>query len=384
MRVLLSILKWLLIVIILLVVLAFATGNQYLLKGIWATYLHGYKTASVDDKRFFSTRTIAAGEPQPWPIAPDHNQMQLSEELRQSLESTRSVAFLIARNGELLYEEYWDGYGETSRTNSFSMAKSITTMLAQCAIQDGFMQSWDQRVIEFLPDLKGEYADQLTLRHLTTMTAGLEFNEHYTNPFDITARLYYGTDSEELMLEEVPVYREPGTFEYQSGATQLLGLAVTKATRRTLSDYASDKLWRHMGAAHDAEWHLDSREGNEHAYCCFNSNARDFARFGQLMLQKGNWNGQQLLDTAFVEVAVQPYAVPHYGYSFWLLTDAGTEVYYMRGIHGQYIITIPELDLVVVRLGHEMGPKRENHPEVVWRIVREMVGTFEAEPAYMQ
>jgi CubicO group peptidase (beta-lactamase class C family) len=373
MRTLLSILKWLLIGLILLVVLAFATGNQYLLKGIWATYLHGYKTASIDDKRFFSTRIIEAGEPHPWPMAADHNRMQLSEELRQSLESTRSVAFLIARNGELMYEEYWDGYGEASRTNSFSMAKTITTMLAQCAIQDGYMQSWDQRVIEFLPDLIGEYADQVTLRHLSTMTAGLEFNEHYTNPFDITARLYYGPDSEELMLEDVPVYRAPGTFEYQSGATQLLGLAVIKATGRTLSEYASEKLWRPLGATHDAVWHLDSRDGSELAFCCFNSNARDFARFGQLMLQKGNWNGRQLLDTAFVEMAVEPHAVPHYGHGFWLVEDAGLQVFYQRGILGQYIITIPELDLVVVRLGHDMGPRSGNHPEAVRVIVREVV-----------
>lgn len=299
--------------------------------------------------------------------------MQLSDELRQSLESHRTVAFLIAQRGELVYEEYWDGYDEASLNNSFSMAKSFTTMLAQIAIQEGLIQSWDQKVIDFLPELKGEYADQVTLRHLATMTAGLQFNEHYTNPFDITAKLYYGPNSEELMMEGAPVYRPPGTFEYQSGATQLLGLAIIKATGKSLAEYASEKFWVPLGAMHAAEWHLDSRDGDELAFCCFNSNARDFARFGQLMLQKGNWNGHQILDTAFVELAVQPFAVPFYGHSFWLYNEEDVEVYYMRGILGQFVIVIPELDLVVVRLGHELGPKRENHAEAFRVVVREVL-----------
>ena len=374
MRTILSILKWLLIVILLAVVLAFATGNQFLLKGVWATYLHGHKTASIDDARFFQTRSVPAGQPQPWPLSPDLGRVQLTDDLRRTLENNRSVAFVIVQDGQLLYEEYWEDFGEASLTNSFSMAKSFTTMLAQCAIQDGLIQNWDQKVKDFLPELQGQYAEQVTLRHLTTMTAGMQFNEHYTNPFDITAKLYYGPNSYDLLMEESPIYRAPGTFEYQSGTTQLLGFVVMKATGRRLSEYASEKLWVPMGAEHAAEWHLDSRDGREHAFCCFNSNARDFARYGQLMLRMGNWNGRQLLDTAFVEEAVRPHAVPQYGHSFWIIEDMDRQVYYMRGILGQYIIVIPDLDLVVVRLGHEMGPKTGNHPEAVRVIVREVVG----------
>ena len=374
MKALSSVLKWVVIVLVVLVGTVYLTGNQFLLKGVWAAYLHGNSSATIGDAQFFDTRTVEMGEVIPWKIAAEYNQIQLTERLRTSLEETRSVAFLIAQSGEIIREEYWDDYSESSRSNSFSMAKTITTMLVQCAIQDGYMESWDQQVKDFLPELKGEYADELTLRHLCTMTAGLDFNEHYTNPFDITARLYYGEDVEKLMLDEVPVVKKPGidAFEYQSGATQLLGLSLMRATGKSEAEYASEKLWKPLGAKYPAEWHLDTEDGKELSFCCFNSNPRDFARFGQMMLQHGNFNGQQILDSAFVDTATVPFAVPFYGHSFWMTDDYGTHIYYQRGILGQYIIVIPEYDVVVVRLGHvRLGS--DMHHTIDFRVIVEEV-----------
>jgi len=373
MKIALKVVKWLAIIVVVLVAVAYLSGNQFLLKGVWAAYLHGNTTATISDAKFFDTRTVEAGTANPWKVSSGFNKTPLSEILRTSLEETHSVAFLIAQHGEITYEEYWDGYGEDSRSNSFSMAKSITTMLAQCAIQDGYIESWDAKAIKFLPELKGEYAKELTLRNLSTMTAGLDFNEHYTNPFDITAKLYYGTDVEKLMLENVPVIDKPGSYEYQSGATQLLGLAVMKATGKSLAEYASEKLWKPLGANHSAEWHLDSKDGRELAFCCFNANARDFARFGQMLLQKGNYNGVQILDTAFVDMATVPFVEPFYGHSFWMTDDYGTHIFYQRGILGQYIIVIPEYDMVVVRLGHERQGNDNNHTTDFRVIVEEVL-----------
>lgn len=352
----------------------YISGNQFLLKGLWAAYLHGNTSATIGDAQFFDTRTVEAGEPIPWKVSAYAKDWEISEELRTSLEETESVAFLMAQDGEIVFEEYWDGYSEASRSNSFSMAKSITTMLVQCAIQDGIIQGWDEPVKKFLPELKGEFAEELTLRHLCTMTAGLDFNEHYTNPFDITAKMYYGPDVEKLLLENVPVVKEPGleSFEYQSGATQLLGLCLMKATAKTQSEYASEKLWKPLGAVHSAEWHLDSKNGKELSFCCFNSNARDFARFGQMMLQQGNFNGTQILDSAFVDTATVPFAVPYYGHSFWICDDYGTHIFYQRGILGQYIIVIPEYNAVVVRLGH-MRLGSDMHHSIDFRLMVEEV-----------
>ncbi len=364
------------LVVAILVGLAYETGNQFLLKGVWATYLHGHTSATIGDAKFFNTREIEAGTAQPWKVSGKLNTQALSKRLLQSLEKTESVAFLIVQDDQIIHEQYWDGYSESSKSNSFSMAKSITTMLAQCAIQDALINSWDQKVVDFLPELKGEFAEELTLRHLTTMTAGLEFNEHYTNPFDITAKTYYGPDVEKLMMAEVPVSKEPGSFEYQSGATQLLGMIVMKATGKSLAEYASEKLWKPMGANHAAKWHLDNEDGIELAFCCFNSNARDFARFGKLMLNNGNWNGNQILDSAFVSLAVRPYAVPYYGHGFWIDDSYGTHIFYQRGILGQYIISIPEHDLIIVRLGHHREENINMHPADLRVIIEEVLGEF--------
>lgn len=368
---------WVIVPLIIVVVgLVYETGNQFLFKGLWAAYLNGNTSATIGDAKFFDTREIPAGTAQPWEVSDDLNGQELSERLTTMLEETESVAFLIAKSDVIIHEEYWDGYSESSQSNSFSMAKSITTMLAQCAIQDGFIKSWDQKAKDFLPDLKGEFADELTLRHLTTMTAGLEYNEHYTNPFDITAKTYYGPDVTKLMMEEVPVISKPGSFEYQSGATQILGLAVMKATGKSLSEYASEKLWKPMGANHAAEWHLDNEHGVELAFCCFNSNARDFARFGKLMQDHGRWNGTQILDSSFVAMATQPHAEPFYGHSFWIDDSYGTHIFYQRGILGQYIISIPEHDLIIVRLGHQRGENINMHPADFRVIVEEVLAGF--------
>ncbi len=376
MKTVLKIAQWCTIVVVILVAVAYFSGNQFLLKGVWAAYLHGNSSATISDAKFFDTRTVEAGTELPWKVSSDLNKNPLSERLRASLEDTRSVAFLMAKDGEIIYEEYWDGYGQDSRSNSFSMAKSITTMLVQCAIQDGYIRSWDDKVTDFLPRLQGPYAQELTLRHLSTMTAGLDFNEHYTNPFDITAKLYYGPDAEKLMLQNVPVIEKPGSYEYQSGATQLLGLALMRATGKPMAEYASEKLWKPLGASHSAEWHLDSDGGKELAFCCFNSNARDFARFGQMMLQKGNFNGVQILDTAFVDTATVPFVEPFYGHSFWMTDDYGTHIFYQRGILGQYIIVIPEFNMVVVRLGHTRLGNDEEHSIDFRVIVEEVLKTL--------
>ncbi len=373
MKIVLNSLKILAVVLLLVVGGLYAAGNQFLLKGLWATYLHGDVTATIDDASYFDTRTIEAGAPQPWPLAANYNKMTLPAALRTSLERTESVAFLIVKAGEIEYEEYWDDYSDSSRSNSFSMAKSITTMLTQCAIQDGYIKGWDQKVIDYLPELKGEFASQLTLRNLSTMTAGLDFNEHYTNPFDITAKLYYGSDAGKLLFDNVPVDTVPGTYEYQSGATQLLGLCVMKATSSSLASYASEKLWKPLGAEHDAQWHLDSKDGKELAFCCFNTNARDFARFGQMMLHHGKWNGAQVLDSSFTAMATVGFDVPYYGHSFWVYDDEGTHIFYQRGILGQYIIVIPEHDLVIVRLGHAKEDPVNNHSQDFREIVKEVL-----------
>lgn len=357
-------------VLTLFLVIAYTTGNAYLVKGLWASYLHGYNSASIGDAQFFDTRTVPAADTKyEWPLRTDYNKQSLSKTLEDALLQTKTVAFLIIKNDSIVNEHYWDSYSDSSRSNSFSMAKSITTMLAQIAIQKGQLQGWNQKVKTLLPGLKGPHADELELWHLSTMSSGLEWDEKYKDPFAVTAKAYYGDDVEKLMMT-LPIVDKPGTFyNYQSGSTQLLGMCVMKATGKSLSELASEWLWKPLQAEHAAAWHTDDK-GIELAYCCYNSNARDFARFGKMMLHHGNWNGTQILDSSFVVKATSPALVPYYGYSFWLDDTHGAKVFYQRGILGQYIITIPEYNTIVVRLGHErIQPAEGQHHSPDFHII---------------
>lgn len=253
------------------------------------------------------------------------------------------------------------------------MAKSIVTMLTQIAIQKEVLSGWNQKVKDILPELKGEFSEDLELWNLSTMSSGLYWDEHYKNPFSVTAQAYYGSDLNELMYS-LPINEKPGTrYNYQSGSTQLLGMVLMKATGKSLGSIASEWLWKPLQAKYDSKWHTDSK-GVELAYCCFNSNARDFARFGKLMLNNGKWENTQILDSSFTVKATQPALSKYYGYSFWLNEENGTKIFYQRGILGQYIIVIPEKNLVIVRLGHKRLPNLpDHHPEDFHIIVKEVL-----------
>jgi CubicO group peptidase (beta-lactamase class C family) len=365
MKKLAKVLLGIVVVLALLVATVEFTGNGYLLKALSASYLRGYNSASIDDAKCFDTREItAATNVWEWPLHADYNKTPLSDRLTSALTETESVAFLVVKNDSIIHEYYWDGYSDTSHSNSFSMAKSVVTMLAQIAIQKGIFTSWEQPVLEILPSLTGEHASELQLWHLSTMSSGLLWDEQYKDPFSITAKAYYGDNIEKLM-NGLPIVDEPGqAYNYQSGSTQLLAMALMKATGKPLAELASEWLWQPLQAKNDAFWHLDHEGGMELAYCCFNSNARDFARFGKLMVNKGNWNGTQILDSSFVSLATTGALVDFYGYSFWIDPNRETPVFTQRGILGQYIISIPDKNLVVVRLGHKRGiPQPDKHSD---------------------
>jgi CubicO group peptidase (beta-lactamase class C family) len=167
------------------------------------------------------------------------------------------------------------------------------------------------------------------------------------------------------MMLTRPIKQAPGkSYLYLSGSTQLLAMVIQKATGEQLSDYVSKHFWKPMGAENEALWQVDRPDGIEKAYCCVATNARDFARFGKLYKQNGMWNGQQILDSSFVSVSTKARfeASPEYGYGWWLAEYNGKKIFYMRGHLGQYVIVVPEDDLMVIRLGHRVGKKLENNP----------------------
>lgn len=324
----------------------------------------------IDQYPIFENRTVKAGDPQPWIQSEAYNTVSIPEKYLPVFEQLGTVAYVIIKDSTLLFEQYWEDYSPESHSNSFSMAKSIVSLAIGAAIDDGFIKDVDQPVSDFYPEFQGYNGKPLTLRHLLTMSAGVDFDEAYSSPFSPTTKLYYGDDLQQIAFGMKEI-EEPGVnFIYQSGVTQLLAFIVEKATGENISSYVSRKFWTPMNAEEDALWSLDKKDGIEKAYCCFNSNARDFARFGQLILNKGEWNGEQLISSSYLKEATTPDTsllfkeyneTNHcYGFQFWHLSYNGMEIPYMRGILGQYIFIIPDLNAVVVRLGHKRSETRSD------------------------
>jgi CubicO group peptidase (beta-lactamase class C family) len=347
-------------IILLLMILDYS----YVLRGIQVVYLSGHTTAYIDDYPEFENRTIAAGNnAQLWPEHNQYNTATPTEKLQKTNKDLGTVAFLIIKNDSIWYENYAEGYDENSKTNSFSMAKTITTALLGKAIDDGFIKSLDQPVADFLPEFNTPSGSAIRVGDLASMSSGLDWNEDYFNPFSQTARVYFDKNIREVVLD-LKVIDKPGTaFKYLSGNTILLGLVLEKATGKNLSTYLSESFWQPLGMKNDALWQLDSKEsGMEKAYCCISSNASDFARFGKLFKDHGKWNNQQILDSAFIAKATHPRFPdsPEYGYGLWLSDYKDKEIFYLRGVQGQYVILIPEDNLIIVRLGQTFIKKKKS------------------------
>lgn len=369
MKLLLKIIGGFLATLLLVIILLFLFDYDYILKGIQVVYFQGHKTAYIDDYTQFENRVIEAQENgEKWHFSNDYNTIAPTARLQEKNKELETVAFLIIKNDSIWYEAYAEDYGPESKTNSFSMAKSITVALLGKAIKDGYIKSLEQPVGDFLPNFSNKKQEALRVGDLASMSSGLDWDEDYYNPFSQTARAYFGDDIRKLALN-LKVVETPGkSFKYLSGNTILLGMLIEKATGQELATYLSNSFWKPLGMSEDAIWQLDSEEsGMEKAYCCIASNARDFARFGKLFKNDGKWDGEQLLDSKFVNKATKPrfQDSPVYGYGFWLSDYKGKNIFYMRGILGQYVIIIPEDDLIIVRLGRQLIPRKkgENHPK---------------------
>ena len=348
--------KWLIGILILLVGILYITDYDYILKGVRVVYFTGHTTAFIDDFTYFENDTIPAStKPQPWPKHAHYNTVHATEKLSEVNEEFGTIAFLIIKNDSIWYENYAENYSEKSLTNSFSMAKTITSALLGKAIKDGYITGLNQPVSDFYPKFAGS---KMTVGDLSSMASGLNWEESYKSPFSITARSYYDDDLAET-INSLEVVETPGErYKYLSGNTQLLAMVVQKATNNKLADYISESFWQPMGFENTALWQVDDAENRlVKAYCCIASNARDFARFGKLYKDYGRWGRQQLLDSSFVAKSIVPRfsESPEYGYGLWLSDHLDKKIFVMRGILGQYVITIPEDDLIIVRLGHQRG-----------------------------
>ena len=323
-----------------------------------------YNFANITDYKIFPYRTIETS-PTPF-IFPETQQPIQPKDIETAegdvpfdtyLEQTKTVAFLVIQNDSIQYEKYFNKYDDESIVASFSMAKSVVSMLIGIAIEDGKIQSVDEPITNYIPELASNGFEDVTIKHLLQMTSGIYFNESYTNPFGHAATFYYGTNLRKaihkLKLKDVPGEK----FDYTSGTTQLLGLVLERALEsQTISSYLEEKIWKPLGMEYEATWSLDrKKDGLEKTFCCLNARARDFAKLGRLYLDNGDWNGTQIVPEQWVKESTKSdttgHNAPFYQYQWWLTKNA--EQFYAKGILGQYIFVDPHKNLIIVRLGEK-------------------------------
>jgi CubicO group peptidase (beta-lactamase class C family) len=295
-------------------------------------------------------------------ISYQRNGQTVVEDFDTFLQTTQTTAFIVIKDDVILYEKYFNGYDHASTQTSFSVAKSFVSALVGIAIQEGYIKSVDDPITDYIPELtaKDQRFTAITIRHLLTMSSGIRYVERGL-PWSDDSTTYFAPDLRALALS-AQIEGEPGrTFHYNNFHPLLLGLILERATGQSVSQYLEAKIWRPLGMEAPGSWSLDSQwSGFEKLESGLNGRALDFARFGQLYLHEGNWNGKQLIPRTWVKESTRADTTSDpalfYQYCWWVSTNLGQPGHFSaRGNHGQYIYVVPEQSLVMVRFGKAFG-----------------------------
>ncbi|HCN82504.1 MAG TPA: serine hydrolase, partial [Sphingobacteriaceae bacterium] len=222
--------------------------------------------------------------------------------LNELASSYGTTSLLIIRNDTLVYEHYTKGYSENTIMPSFSIAKSFVSALVGISIDEGRIQSIDQSICDFLPELKKNGLEEVKISNLLNQTSGIAFSRGL-NPGSDRSQNYYGRDLRADILEIKPEEKPGLHYRYSDTNTQLLGMILERANHISLSDLLYNKLWEPMGMQYDASWSIDNNKSTaiEKAFCGINARSIDFAKLGQLYLHEGYLNGKQILPVQWVK-----------------------------------------------------------------------------------
>jgi CubicO group peptidase (beta-lactamase class C family) len=305
----------------------------------------------------------AGGAPLPLPPGPP---LKLGLDVDAYMAGQRSAALLIVHDGKVRLERYGLDFDGGGRWTSFSVAKSITSTLVGAALRDGFIRSMDDKVSDYIPEMKGSAYDDVSIRQLLTMTSGVRWNEDYADPNSDVARFNNhqpedGVDALVSYLRRLPRDEPAGTrWHYSTGETNLVGILVGNATKKPLSEYLSEKIWKPAGMEQQATWIL-SRTGKEISGCCIQAATRDFARFGLFILNGARVDGHSIVPDGWLSEATTErtgIGVPErgYGYQWWTWADGSFNA---RGIFGQGIFIDPKRKIVIASNANWGGGARD-------------------------
>ena len=363
-----------------IVIFHLIAGYGYLFRGLAFTYLRGQTGPGINDVDLFYNNEMVSSSSIPFKESTNYNESSLSNKDLIELQQIETASFLVLKNDSLIFEKYWDPNTHLAKTNSFSASKSFVAFLIGIAIDEGYIESVEQYVSDFLPEFNRPKKARITIKNLLSMSSGLNWEESGKNPYSDNAKAYYGKYLREH-IKNLKVVSEPGKrFHYKSCDTQILTYVLEQATGKTISDYMEEKIWSKIGSESNALWSLDRKDGDEKGFCCFYATSRDFAKIGQLILNNGEWEGQQLIPTKFLKNAIKPEKSildknglenGRYGWQWWCASYNNAPIHYARGLFGQYIIIYPKKNIVIVRTGKKRKKvQSDGHPSDLWDYLR--------------
>jgi CubicO group peptidase (beta-lactamase class C family) len=326
-----------------------------------------WRESDVGDQHRFPARRIPAGgraSPLRGGVEADLVVSGEQQGLDEFLPDTDTLAFLVVHEDRLVHERYFDGATRQSLQTSFSAAKSFVSALVGIAIDAGLIDSIEDPVTKYLPELAARDPEfrEITLRHLLTMSSGIRYREGGFPSLGDDTYTYYGVDLRDVALNRTRIQQPPGlAWVYNNYHPLLLGLVLERTTRTSVSDFMARRLWQPLGAEADATWSLDSESsGFEKLESGVNARPVDYARFGLLFLHNGEWNGRRIISEDWVRASTgadpATDSAYYHGYRyFWWLDVERPGRFYALGKYGQYIYVAPDADAVVVRLGRDWG-----------------------------
>jgi hypothetical protein len=318
----------------------------------------------------FTTRTVARSGPV-WGLPRSDHPLNFAYEWQgatlpaeQILERTYTNALLVMKDGRIVSEIYRNNSNERSRFIGWSMTKSVTSVLIGCALAEKKIDSLDTPISRYLPELKGGGYDGVSIRHVMQMRSGVDYEERYdfenpgTAASNHIAALVRNTARFVDVARTLPRIHPPGEFfQYKTIDTAVLGWLIERATQSSVAAYTARCLWEPLGAEADGFYIMDGSPGvgREFSGAGFNATLRDYARFGQAMLDGGVANGRRIVSEDWVRQSTQPNGPEDarfggYGLQWW--TMSSSDAYAAIGLQGQYVYVDPATRTVVVKLSY--------------------------------
>lgn len=322
----------------------------------------------ADDYRLFASRKIETGNETFHFCKPDHDlnlgvtievdsrRIDASDQtLDLFLKDHKTLSFLIIRNDTILYQYYNESKTDSSIVSSFSVAKAFISGLVGIAISEGKIPGTSASIVSYFPELMDQGFESVTIDHLLDQTSGIHYKES-KNHVGGNQELYWGKDLSRDIFNIRPVFTPGERFEYSNINTQLLGMILERASGMSISKYLQEKIWKPLGMEYPATWSLSNggNNGIEKAFCCLNARTTDFAKFGRLYLNHGNWNGKQIIPESWINQSLHASKkngqrlTYHYN---WGIGPKKYGSFYAIGLYGQFIYMYPEKNVIIVRFG---------------------------------